>query len=85
MRVSPSKATTGSACFDVYLARNITLGPGVTKSVELVLGIKFAKKYVCRIYLRSSLSFKPIFLGGGGVVDSDYIDNISVILTNFSS
>ena len=40
-------------------------------------------KYVYRIYPRSSLSFKPLFLGGG-VIDSDYRGNISVILTNFA-
>lgn len=45
--------------------------------------MKFAKKYVFRLYPRSGLSLKPIFLGGG-VVDSDYSSNISVILTNFS-
>ena len=45
--------------------------------------MKFAKKYVCRLYPRSDLSLKPLSLGG--VVDSDYRDNVSVILTNFSS
>ena len=44
--------------------------------------MKFAKKYVFRLYPRSGLSLKPIFLGGG-VVDSDYSSNTSVILTNF--
>ena len=81
----PRKATPGSACFHVYCARNISLGPGVTKSVELDLEMKFAKKYVCRIYPSSGLSLKLLFLGGGGVVDSNYRGNISVMLTNFSS
>ena len=60
------------------------LGPGATNTVELDLGFKFDKKYVCRIYPRSGLSLKPLFLGGG-VTDSDYRGNISVILTNFPS
>ena len=38
---------------------------------------------VCGIYPRSSVSLKPLFLSGG-VIDSDYRGNISV-LTNFSS
>ena len=38
----------------------------------------------CRIYPRPGLSLKPPFLGGG-VIDSDYRGNISVILTSFSS
>ena len=72
------------ACYDVYSARDVPLGTGVTKPFELNLGIKFAKKYVCRIYPRTGLSLKPLFLGGG-VIDSDYRGNISVIFTNFSS
>ena len=78
----PAKSTPGSACYDVY-SRHVQLGTGVTKTVELSLGFKFSKKYVCRIYPRSGLSLKPLFLGGG-VVDSEYRGNISVILTNFS-
>ena len=74
----PTRETPGSACFNVYSAES------VPKTVGLDLGMKFAKKYVCRIYPRSGLSLKSIFLEGG-VVDSDYRGNISVTLTNFSS
>ena len=80
----PTKSTPGSACSDVYSARNISLGPGVTKSIKLDLGFTFAKKYFCRIYPRSGLSLKPLFLSNW-VIDSDYRANVSVILTNFSS
>lgn len=45
--------------------------------------MKFAKKFAFRLYPRSALSLKPLFLGGG-VVGSDYRGNISVVLTNFS-
>ena len=81
---TPTKSTPGSSCFDVYSARDVLLGPGATNTVELDLGFKFSKKYVCRIYPKSGLSLKPLFLGSG-VIDSDYRGNISVILTNFSS
>ena len=80
----PTKSTLGSASYNVYSARDVLLGPGVTQTVELNLGFKFAKKYVCRLYPRSGLSLKPLFFGDG-VIDSDYRGNISVILTNFSS
>ena len=60
------------------------LGPGATNTVDLDLGFQFAKKYACRICPRSSISLKPLFLSGG-VTDSNYRRNISVILTNFSS
>ena len=79
-----TRTTPGSACFDVYSAENIMLEPGVRKPIKLDFGMKFAKKYVCRLYPRSDLSLKLLSLGEG-VVDSDYRGNVSVILTNFSS
>ena len=81
---TPTKSAEGSACFDVYSAKDVTLRPGLAKKVDLNLGFQFSKKYVCRICPRSSLSLKPLFLGGG-VIDFDCRGNISVILTNSSS
>lgn len=60
------------------------LGPGAADTVELDLGFKFAKKYICRIYSKSGLSLRPLFLDGG-VTDSGYRGTILVVLTNFSS
>ena len=77
----PTLAAPGSACFDVCSSRCVTLEPGVTRSIETDLGTKFAKKYVARICPRSGLSMKGLFLGGG-VIDSEYRGNISIILTN---
>ena len=54
------------------------------KTKPLDIGFKFSKKLCCRIYPRSGLSLLPTFIGGG-VIDSDYRGNISVILTNFAS
>ena len=79
----PTLATPGSACFDVYSSRCVTLEPGVTRLIETDLGMMFAKKYVARIYPRSGLSMKGLFLGRR-VIDSDYRGNISIILTNLS-
>ena len=80
----PKKAMSGSACYDIYFAREVKLAPGVTKTIALDIGFKFSKKYACRIYPRSSFSLWPAFVGGE-VIDSDYRGNISVILTNFAS
>ena len=79
----PTLATPSSACFDIYLSRCVTLEAGVTRSIQIDLGMKFAKKYVARIYPRSGLSMKRLSLGGGGI-DSNYRGNISIILTNLS-
>ena len=80
----PTKATPGSACYDVYSSIDITIRPGGTEKVALDIGFKFLKKYVCRAYPRSSIPVLPTFLGGG-VIGSDYRDNICVILTNFAA
>ena len=45
----PTKSTPDSACFNSYSARDVSLRPDVTKTVELGSGFKFANKYVCRI------------------------------------
>ena len=79
----PTLATPGSAYFDVYSLRCVTLEPGVTRSIETDLGMKFAKKYVARIHPWSGLSMKGLSLGGG-VINSDYRGNISIILNNLS-
>ena len=51
--------------------------------MKQIFGLKFSKKYVCRLYPRSGLSLKGLILGGG-VTDSDFRGNIYAILTNFS-
>ena len=79
-----TKATPGSACFDVYSSVEVSLRPGETKKIPLDIVFNFSKKLCCRIYPRSGLSLLPTFIGGG-VIDSDYWGNISVILTNFAS
>ena len=81
---APTKATPGSACYDVYLSRDITIRPGETEKIPLDIGFKFSKKYICIAYPRSSMSVLPTFLSGG-VIDSDYRGNICMILTNFAA
>ena len=80
----PRKLMSGSACYGIYSARDVKLAPGVTKTIALDIGFEFSKKYTCRIYPSSSFSLLPAFVGGG-VFDSDYRGNISVILTSFAS
>ena len=79
----PEKATIGSACYDLFAARCVTLEPNAIRSIETDLGFFFSKKYMARIYPRSCLSLQSIFLGGGEV-DVDYRGNVLVILTNLS-
>ena len=55
-----------------------------TRSVETDIGFCFSEKHVAKIYLRSSMSLKSIFLGGG-ILDSAYRGNVRVILHNLSN
>ena len=49
----PEKETLGSACFDIFSARCVTLEPGVTRSIETDIGLKFSKKYLARLSFRA--------------------------------
>ena len=79
----PQKATPVSACYAAFSSRSVTLEPGVTRLIEIDFRLKFSKKYVARLYPRSRISLKLVFLGGS-VLDSDFRGNISIILTNHS-
>ena len=71
----PQKATIGSAYYDLFAARCVSLETGATRSAETDLGFCFSKKYMARIYPRSNLSLQSVLIGGG-VVDSDYRGNV---------
>ena len=40
----PQKPTVGSACYDLFVARNVVLEPGSTRSVETDIGFCFSNK-----------------------------------------
>lgn len=61
----PKKATPGSACYHVYSSRDVRVRPGGTEKIQVDVGFKFSKNYVCRTYPRSSMSVLRTFLGGG--------------------
>ena len=80
----PTKATPGFACYDVCSPVAVKIRPGGTEKIPLDIGFKFPKKFLCKAYPRWSLSLLKTFLGGG-VIDSHYRVNVSIILTNFAS
>lgn len=78
------KATIGSACYDLFAAKSVVLEPNTAISVKTDLGFCFSKKYVAKIFPRSSLSLRSIHVGGG-IVDADCTVNMRVTLTNRSN
>ena len=86
----PERADYGSAGFDCYTAKPITIAAGNTALVPL--GIKLdqdsmlseiALNYFLGLYIRSSLALKGLRLGNGvGVIVLSYPDEIQVIIEN---
>lgn len=59
------KVTIGSACYNLFTAKTVLLEPNAMRSLETDIGFCFSKKYVAKIYPRSSLSLRSVFAGGG--------------------
>lgn len=85
----PKYATEGSACFDLKFQSNyesFTLAPQETALFGTGLKFLIPHNYVMNIFGRSGLASKGIQLANGvGVVDSDYINEVKVILYNASN
>ena len=88
--VMPSYATPASACFDIStISEDFTIYPGEISRCRTGLCINPAASIWDRHYLmlfaRSGLASKGISLANGvGIVDSDYRDEIMVLLQNTS-
>ena len=87
----PRRATVGSAGYDFYAVKDITLAPGETAKIPTGIRVKIDEGWVLKIYPRSGLGFKfRLQLNNTvGIIDSDYYfsDNeghIFIKLTNDS-
>jgi len=85
----PTRATDGSAGFDLYadLEKQLTIKPNETKKIKTGIAIAIENNQaVGLIYARSGLSTKHgITLANCvGVIDSDYRGEIMVVLINHS-
>ena len=80
----PQKSAVGSTYYDLFVARNVVLEAGSTRSVETDIGFCVFNKYVAKIYPCSSVSLRSLLVGGG-IINSDFRGNVRVILCNFST
>ena len=55
-----------------------------TRSVESDIGFCFSNKCVAKIYPHSSVSLRSVLIDGG-IIDSDFRGNVTVVLHNFST
>ncbi|GFH45233.1 hypothetical protein CTEN210_01707 [Chaetoceros tenuissimus] len=79
----PTKGTSGSAGYDLYSTKDISIEPGTATLIPTDIAIKVPKGTYARIAPRSSLALKGLDTMAG-VIDSDYTGNVKVLLENRS-
>ena len=67
----PTRATLGSAGYDLYSCENTLIPPGTRKPVNTSISIAIPPETYARIATRSSLLVKDIDIGAV-VIDNDY-------------
>ena len=73
----PSRATSKSAGYDIFMPVSYTLEPGKTVKIPTGIRVKMNDDYVLMVYPRSGLGFKyRLQLNNTvGVIDADYYDS----------
>jgi len=81
----PTKATSGSACWDVYSVEDAYLEVGKVTIVDLGFRVKIPVGYEIVVRPRSGLAFKHgiTIANSPGTVDSDYRGEMKVALVVF--
>jgi len=83
--VLPTRATSGSAGYDLTAICDDTIEPGCRKLLPIGISIKLPEGVYGRIAPRSGLSVKKGIQVGAGVIDPDYTGEIHVLLFNQGS
>lgn len=84
---SPTKATEGSACYDLYAHGNYNLYShllGPSPLIHTGVYVDIPDGYHIEVYLRSGVSHKTCLrlANAVGIIDSDYKDEIMLIVDN---
>lgn len=79
---APTKATDGSAGFDLYADEDCRLGPSSRKAVSTGIAVGIDPDKVGLIWPRSGMATKHGIDTGAGVIDSDYRGEVKVLLFN---
>ena len=80
----PTYATDGSAAMDLYSTDEYTIAPGETITIPLGIKVDIPRGYALLIQPRSGMSLRSKIRipNTPGLIDSDYHDEIKVILEN---
>ncbi len=74
----PTKAYTGDLCYDLYSVEDYIIEPNTVVKVRTGIAFNFPDGWGGIIKDRSSMASKGVFTGGG-VIDNQFIGEISVI------
>lgn len=75
-------SSPGNAAFDIYAAADVLVPARGRASIPTGLCLKIPHGYYGRIAPRSGLAFKEGLNTGAGVIDSNYILEIKILLFN---
>lgn len=80
-----TRATRGSAGYDLCITKDVILTPGATVLVPTGVFVEMDPEVVGLVCSRSGLALKGIVvMNSPGIIDSDYRGEVQVMLHNFS-
>lgn len=82
---TPTYATDGAACMDLYACEDATVPSGHSNAIRTGIGIAMPPGWSLDILSRSGLAFRHGVTAFPGIVDSDFRGEILVLLRNSSS
>lgn len=82
--ILPTKATEGSACWDVYACEDGSVSDRQVSIISTGLKIQIPKGYEIVVRPRSGMAFKEgiMIVNSPGTIDSDYRGEIKIALTS---
>ena len=80
--ITPTKAHTTDAGFDLYAADDVTIEYGETTVVHTDIAIELPEGYFADVRNRSGLTLKSPLRVHLGTIDSNYRGNVGVIVEN---
>ena len=79
---TPTYATDGSACFDLYACEDAVIIPWSSAPIRTGIAVALLPGWCLDIRSRSGMAFNNNVTAFHGTVDSDYRGEIKVLLTN---
>jgi dUTP pyrophosphatase len=81
----PTRATSGSAGYDLYASEENIILAGNRGIIKTGLKVEIPRGYCGQVWPRSGFSIKNGIESGAGIIDSDYRGELMVVLYNHSS